>query len=729
MSKLIYIDQEKQIFHLHNQIISYIFRVNPKLNKLEHIYFGASVSPHPTVTNAVSSQPNWGETRIAGDSSTSLSRIMQEFPEFGTSDYRQPAFEIEYPAGDTVSNFLYDHYQIIDGAPQLAGLPQARYQTGECQTLLIFLKDQYSDLEIRLSYTIDQSNSCLIRNASIQNSGPKTYRLKKFDGFCLDLSNENFDLLTLNGTWGREKHLHREKIGPGIKEISSIRGASGHVHDPFIAIAQANATENSGRVYGISTIYSGNHKETVELDAYGVIRILTGINDRHFTWELTAGSSFTTPQSVLTFSNHGFNQMSQVFHQFINNHLLAPQWRQRKHPVLLNNWEATQFDFTESKIIELVTQGRELGCDLFVLDDGWFGHRDDDTSSLGDWTVNLDKLPHGLTNLSQKIHQLGMEFGLWFEPEAVSPDTAIFKEHPDWVIGVDSKNRTQGRNEYLLDFSNPAVIDNIFAQMDQILSQTKIEYIKWDMNRNMTEPFSNYLPTSQQGEFFHRYILGVYDLYQRLIDKYPDILFESCSGGGGRFDLGMLYYAPQTWGSDDTDPYERWIIQGSESYLYPLQTIGAHVSASPNQQTGRQTSLHTRGNVALFGTFGYELDLSELSDDDKAEIKAQIRLRKQYDNLLLQGRFYRLETIANSSDAWMVVSDSGKQALVCSFQTLTHPNAGYDRVYLRGLLAEQKYQINHEFEMYGDELMNVGLPLKHDSLQDFDSLLFEIIAI
>lgn len=730
MTDLIRVDKERKIFYLSNQKISYIFRVTPKIKKLEHVYFGERVNSHQTIENLIQSDSAWGEKRIPGDDNSSLSRIMQEYPEYGTSDYRSPAFEIDYPTGDSISNFEYSDYKVIDGAPVIKDLPHVRYNDSDCQTLTITLKDQYSDLVLKLNYTIDNDSASVIKNVTIKNTGSEVYNLENIKSSCLDVPNEDFELITLNGIWAREKLVNREPINPGIKEISSLRGASGHVHDPFIALVKPETTQNSGIVYGISTIYSGNHKETIELDAYGVVRVLTGINDNHFTWNLTAGESFTTPQSILTFSNQGLNQMSQTFHSLVRNHLIDPKWRDIKHPILINNWEATYFDFNEDKISALATQAADVGCDLFVLDDGWFAQRNSEKGSLGDWRVNYDKLPHGLTGISKKIHDLGMKFGLWFEPEAVSNDVPIFKQHPDWIIGVNNKSYSQGRNEYLLDFSNPQVVDNIFEQMDKILSATKIDYIKWDMNRNITEPHSNYLKKNQQGEFFPRYILGVYDLYARLIKKYPKILFESCASGGGRFDLGMLYYAPQTWGSDDTDAFERWQIQTGESYVYPLSSIGTHVSVSPNQQTGRIISLQTRCNVALFGTFGYEMNLLDLTDEEKVEVRQQIKLRKKYDELIAQGNFYRLRTRLSGTDAWMVVSNDQKQALVCYFKGLSHPNFGYDQVRLSGLNENTRYSINDSYDAYGDELMNIGLPLHYQAsaneMRDFESTLFEI---
>ncbi|HIY94027.1 alpha-galactosidase [Companilactobacillus sp. HBUAS56275] len=732
MNTLIQVDTDKKIFYLCNKEISYIFRVLPKTQKLEHIYFGRHVASHGTVKNVTQADKAWGEDLIAGNQYSSLSRLMQEYPEYGTGDYRLPAFEINYPDGDEISNFEYANYKIIDGVPDIKGMPHVRYSKSDCQTLIVTLKDQYSGLKMKLNYTIDSINASLIRNVEVVNDGEQIYTVKSLKSMALDVPNDDYDLITLNGIWAREKQVNRESINPGIKEISSRRGASGHVHDPFVALVSSETTQNSGEVYGISTIYSGNHKETVELDAYDVVRVTAGINDDHFSWDLNPGENFVTPQTILVFSDRGFNKMSQTFHNLVRNHLIAPRWRKRKNPVLINNWEATYFDFNEKKILDLAKKASQVGCNLFVLDDGWFAERNSEKGSLGDWRVNYKKLPHGLDGLSSRIHKLGMDFGLWFEPESVSEDTPIFKQHPDWIIGIKNKSHSQGRNQYLLDFSNPAVVDNIYKQMDKILSTTKIDYIKWDMNRNITEPYSQYLSLNQQGEFYHRYILGVYSLYERLVKKYPEILFESCASGGGRFDLGMLYYAPQTWGSDDTDAYERWEIQKGESYVYPLSTIGTHVSASPNHQTGRQTPLKTRGNIALFGTFGYELDLLNLSELEIEIIKQQINLQRKYAELIATGDFYRLKTSLSSTDAWMVVSRDGQQALVCYFKGLSHPNMGYDHVKLYGLNDEIRYSINDSYYLYGDELKNIGLPLEYslngDRIQDFDSKIFEIKA-
>lgn len=733
MRKLIFVDDDNQIFHLHNKKISYVFRVAPNLKKLEHIYFGKSIRPHNTVTNSINSQPAWGEKRINHDDYSSLSRISQEYPEFGTSDYRTPAFEISYPKGDSISNFEYRTYSIEDGAPEIKGMPNVRYSKDECQTLTIVMEDEYSGLLMLLNYTIDTENSSIVRNVTIENRSNSEYNIDSLKSMSLDIPNENFDLITLNGIWAREKIVNREKINPGIKEISSIRGASGHVHDPFIAIANHETTQSQGDVIGISTIYSGNHKETIELDSYDIVRVTAGINNSHFSWHLSSGESFTSPQSILAYSSQGFNHLSQTFHNIVRKHLIDSKWILKKHPILINNWEATYFNFNEDKIIKLADRASKVGCDLFVLDDGWFSNRNSEEGSLGDWTVDHEKLPNGLSGLSKRIHELGMDFGLWFEPESVSKNTGLYRKHPDWIIGVKGKSYSQGRNQYLLDFSNPEVVDNIYSQMDKVLSKTKIEYIKWDMNRNITEPYSSVLNEKKQGEFYHRYILGVYSLYEKLTSSYPNIRFESCASGGGRFDLGMLYYAPQTWGSDDTDAFERWQIQTGESYVYPLSSIGTHVSAVPNHQTGRVTPLNTRGNIALFGTFGYELDLLRLTDSEMEEIRKQISKRKKYDYLISNGDFYRLDTKLDDTNAWQVVSNDKKSVLVCYFKGLSHPNTGYDRVRLFGLNSDDKYLINDSYLLYGDELMNLGLPLgnynKDHSKIDFDSKLFEIKAV
>ncbi|HAQ7809178.1 TPA: alpha-galactosidase, partial [Enterococcus faecium] len=529
--------------------------------------------------------------------------------------------------------------------------------------------------------------------------------------FNLDLPNQHYDWLHLDGAWARETQISRNSIAYGVQEVASTRGASSHVHNPFMAVCESNATEEQGKVYGFSLIYSGNFVARLQLDTYDILRIQMGINPFEFAWQLTPKSTFLTPEAVLVYSEAGFNGMSQSFHHFFQEHLISPRWSHKQRPVLINNWEATYFDFDSEKLLQIAEKAAAIGVDLFVLDDGWFGTRNSDNGSLGNWQVQLAKIPEGISAFATKINQLGLEFGLWFEPEMISTDTPLYEMHPEWVIGNSEKQISHGRNQFVLDFSNPEVVETIFQQIDCVLACGKITYLKWDMNRYISEPFSNYLADGNQGELFHRYILGVYDLYEKILAKYPDLLIESCAGGGGRFDPGLLYYAPQTWASDDTDGVERLKIQYGASMVYPLASIGSHLSQIPNHQVGRSPGLTFRNQVAMFGTYGLELDITRMSDVELQQVKAAIATFKEYRELIHEGRFYRLNSpFDNTQCSWMVVSKDLSEALVADYQVLGKPNPAYRRLLLAGLDLEANYQINQLPQLRsGKDLSSIGL--------------------
>ena len=478
-----------------------------------------------------------------------------------------------------------------------------------------------------------------------------------------------------------------------------------------MAVCESNATEEQGKIYGFSLIYSGNFVARLQLDTYDILRIQMGINPFEFAWQLTPKSTFLTPEAVLVYSEAGFNGMSQSFHHFFQEHLISSRWSHKQRPVLINNWEATYFDFDSEKLLQIAEKAAAIGVDLFVLDDGWFGTRNSDNGSLGNWQVQLAKIPEGISAFATKINQLGLEFGLWFEPEMISTDTPLYEMHPEWVIGNSEKQISHGRNQFVLDFSNPEVVETIFQQIDCVLACGKITYLKWDMNRYISEPFSNYLADGNQGELFHRYILGVYDLYEKILAKYPDLLIESCAGGGGRFDPGLLYYAPQTWASDDTDGVERLKIQYGASMVYPLASIGSHLSQIPNHQVGRSPGLTFRNQVAMFGTYGLELDITRMSDVELQQVKAAIATFKEYRELIHEGRFYRLNSpFDNTQSSWMVVSKDLSEALVADYQVLGKPNPAYRRLLLAGLDLEANYQINQLPQLRsGKDLSSIGL--------------------
>ena len=713
MTNYIHINETNKEFHLTNGKISYIFRVMEQTQTLEQLYAGKAIRHRESFDHLIEREIRPSNNQVAGDHTTSLEHVKQELPVFGTTDFRYPALEIRYPDGDRISQFEYLDYQVIEGKKQLPGMPATFADAEEATTLEIRLHDRYSALILKLSYTIFHRLSALTRHAEISNNGEETYQLERLMSFNLDLPTDDFDFIHLHGAWARETQLERHPLLTGVQHISSTRGASSHVHNPFFALAKKTTTEQQGEVFGFSFVYSGNFLAQVEVDPYHVTRAMIGINPHQFGWELSPGEVFTAPEAVMVYSDAGLNGMSQTFHSLYRSHLISPKWSGRTRPILINNWEATYFDFNEEKIVELATDAQSLGIDLFVLDDGWFGKRDNDASSLGDWSVDHAKLPAGIIGLADKIHNLGLQFGLWFEPEMVSIGTPIHDAHPDWKIGNPHKNISHGRNQYVLDFSRPEVVDNVFNQMDAILKSGKIDYVKWDMNRYISEAFSQALSSERQGEILHRYILGVYALYEKILAKYPELLIESCAGGGGRFDPGLLYYAPQTWASDDTDAVERLKNQYGTSMVYPLSAIGSHVSEVPNHQVARITSLKMRGDVAAFGTFGYELDSTKLTADEKAIIADQIVQVKGWQTLIHQGDFYRLMSpFESNTTAWMVVSADKSEALVGVYHVLAKPNYAYERILLAGLDAAMLYRINgNETARYGDDLMQTGLLL------------------
>lgn len=719
-------DEKARSFHLSNGLISYIFAVNDGI--LEHRYFGRKVArytggySYPAADRSFSPNPPESGSRLF-----SYDTMMLEYPA-NTGDYRSQALEIEYPDGSNVSDFRYLGYDILKEKPVLPGLPFF-YDEGDSETLILHLKDAKEDLYLDLTYTIYQNRRAITRSNRLQNGSQKMVHITKMASAVVDFNNRELDLIHLSGSWSREREIVREKITAGVKAFGSSRGSSSHHHNPFAALAEPAATEKQGEVFGASLVYSGNHEFLIEKDPYRQTRLLLGINPQNFRWELAAGDEFTTPEAVLVFSENGLNEMSHTFHRLIQERLVRSRYKDQPRPILTNNWEATFFDFDEDKILRIAKEAKEIGAELFVLDDGWFGHRDDDTTSLGDWVEDRRKLPHGLKGLSDKIHEMGLTFGLWFEPEMVSKESRLFEEHPDWVLQIPGRPMSPGRGQFVLDFSRKEVRDTIYTTMAQVLRDVRVDYVKWDMNRNMTEVFSASCRSSQQGEVSHRYILGLYDFLDKLNREFPEILFESCSGGGGRFDLGMLAYMPQVWTSDNTDAVSRMKIQYGTSLVYPPATMGAHVASVPNHQTGRMTSLKTRGNVAMSGIFGYELDLTALTVKEKAEMKEQVAFYKEHRQLIQYGTFYRLkDPFAGNEAAWVFVAPDKSEALVFYSRILAEASAPFHTLTLTGLDPSLFYE-GAELSGYGDELMTIGFYAQSDSRGDFQSNLYYLKAV
>jgi len=702
--------EECRQFHLTNGDVSYIFRVSED-GKLLQLYYGAAV-PERDYSYLVELQHRPMTTyRKEGDLRYSLEHVRQEFPEYGTTDFRHPAICLRQGNGSRITDFVYVSHQIVDGKPALEGLPSTytEIQT-EAKTLILTLRDALTEVEVQQFYTIFTDWPVIARSSKVINQGRKTCYLESLASLSLDLPDADYDWLQLSGAWARERHIKERPLQQGIQSIESTRGISSPHHNPFVALKRAETTEFSGPVLGAALVYSGNFLIQAEVDTYDVTRLQLGINPFGFEWKLAPGQSFTSPEALLVYSERGLNGMSQVFHQLFRRRLSRGYWRERARSVLINNWEATYFDFSENQLLELAEKAQDVGVELFVLDDGWFGQRTNDRAGLGDWFANPERLPRGLGSLAGRIHGLGMQFGLWFEPEMVNKDSQLYRTHPDWLLAVPDRQPHHGRNQFVLDYSRPEVVDEIFERLSAIIEEAQLDYIKWDMNRPLTDVFSDAWPADQQGEIFHRYVLGVYDLYERLISRYPSLLFESCSSGGGRFDPGMLYYAPQAWTSDDSDAIERLKIQYGTSLLYPLSSMGAHVSIVPNHQTNRLTPLKTRGNVAFFGSFGYELDLNQLSSEELAEVRKQIAFYKRHRELIHNGTFYRLQSPfkRDGQTAWMLVSQDQNTALLGTFKILNQVNRSHQRLQLKGLAVDKVYRL--EGRSYtGAELMRVGL--------------------
>lgn len=734
----IQVNASNRLFHLQTKHTSYVFHVIED-GSLGQLYYGPKIPFKDDYANLnTREEHDCTNTRTDEDVEFQAELLKQEYAGLGKGDYRYPAFQITYPNGSRTSEFQYRDYELKDGKARLTGLPSTfADDSNDSQTLTVKLAD--GDLELQLHYTVFADEDVIVRSTTFVNHG-KTVFLNRALSAQLDLPDANYDFIQFAGSWSRERHLHRNHLRPGTQSISSLRTASSHQENPFFMLARPHTDNNQGAVFGFNFVYSGNFLDSVEVDQFDTTRVLIGINPDEFGWKLNSGDSFQTPEVIFSYTDNGFNALSQQLGAFYAQHLINPHFAHQERPILINNWEATFMDFTEDKLMPIVERAKELGIEMFVLDDGWFGHRDDDRSSLGDWFVDEKKFNHGIAGFAKRVHDLDMKFGLWFEPEMISIDSKLYQTHPEWMIKTPGRGQTPGRHQFVLDMSRQEVVDYLFGLMSHIIQDAKLDYIKWDMNRNITEMYGADLPADQQLEFSHRYILGVYDLYDRLTKAFPDVLFESCASGGGRFDLGMMYYAPQAWCSDDTDAVERIKIQDGTSYGYTPSMWGAHVSAVPNDQVGRLTSIDTRAKVAYFGAFGYELDVTELSDEEQATIKQQVAFYKQYRKLFQFGTFYRLETPDTSDNVygWETVSHDKQTAIGMRYQILNGANPAYIRYYFKGLDPERRYTVNDGSEVFsGAELMNAGyfVPRVMNRLQspkvpsDFHADMFIVKAV
>lgn len=711
---MILFDEKSMAFRLDTPNSSYNMQVLD-YGFLAHTYYGAKISDidlgYTFQKYDRSFAPNPNES--FKDRSYSLDFMLQEIPCNGTGDFRTSALSIRDSNGNTATSLKYKSHKIYRGKPKLKGLP-ATYTEDESQadTLEILMEDNISGAEVTLIYTAFNKLDVITRSLIIKNKSSKNLNIEKVMSVNVDFDTCDFDMIHLYGAHCRERNIERRKLYHGKQSIESKRGSSSHHHNPFFALTSHNADENSGDVYGFSFVYSGNFLAEVEVDQFNTTRATMGINPTDFDWCIEPNCEFVAPEVVMVYTNKGIGEMSRIYHKLYQNNLCRGKWKKARRPILVNNWEATYFKFDDNKLVNIARDAADLGIEMLVMDDGWFGHRDDDLTSLGDWFVNETKIKGGLNNLVKQVNDLGIKFGIWFEPEMVSEDSELYRKHPDWCLHVEGRPLSRARHQLVLDFSRQDVRDYIFNRLKEILESANIEYVKWDMNRNITEAGSSLLSADRQKEVFHRYILGVYDMLEKLVTTFPDILLEGCSGGGGRFDPGMLYYSPQIWTSDDTDAIERLKIQCGTSLVYPISAMGAHVSASPNHQTQRVTPFKTRGIVAMSGTFGYELDLNKLTEEEKELVKQQVSEFKKYYNLIAYGDYYRIINPFENDDfcAWCFISSAKDEVLINFVQARCHANPPLVRLKLNGLSPDKKYVEETTSKIYsGDTLINSGL--------------------
>ena len=706
-------DSKNRTFHLQGKNTSYVLQVI-KDGYLAHLYWGAKIKNYNGSNPIAFIDRGFSPNPDPLDRTFSLDTIPCEYPAYGNGDFRIPAYQLQLENGSTVTDLRYKSHKIYSGKPTLEGLPSTyTLNDNEAETLEITLEDNLIGLNATLIYTVFNNLNVITRSVRLCNNGNENLKLLRALSASVDFRDNEFELITLYGSHTNEKNIARRPIVSGIQMVDSCRGASSPQQAPFLALVRKNTTEDTGEVYSFNLVYSGNFTAQVQLDPYGNTRVNIGINPFDFTWLLKPNESFQTPEVVMTYSSKGLGEMSRTYHDLYTTNLCRGKFKNKVRPILINNWEATYFDFNAEKIKKIIKAGKNLGMELFVLDDGWFGNRNNDLSSLGDWVVDKSKLPNGLEDLADYTTSLGMEFGLWFEPEMVSEDSDLFRTNPDWCLHVPSRKPTVGRNQLILDLSRKEVCNYLIDSLSSILSNNKITYVKWDMNRHMTDIGSSSLPSERQRETAHRYMLGLYYVMETLTSKFPNVLFESCSSGGGRFDAGMLYYMPQTWTSDNTDAVCRLKIQYGTSLVYPPITMGSHVSTSPNHQVGRVTPLETRAHVAMSGNFGYELDLTSLSSEEEEIIKEQISVYKEIRNIIQFGTFYRvLSPFELNEAAWNFVSKNQEEFVAFYFKILSEPGTSIRIIKFKGLNPDFLYKNLETSEVfYGDELMNVGITI------------------
>ena len=722
--------EDERVFKLDTPHSSYLIGIVDDRKYIGHIYYGKYVADHHLSYLMRLDENPFVPSVNKRDTGSFLDAFPMEYPTHGLGDFREACLRVKTKSGHSACQLTYLSHEIFEGKKKLEGLPATFGDEKDCTTLELHCIDDVLDLKVTLVYTAFNDIDVITRSVRVENKSLDEIKLTRVYSTCLDIDDDDYDMINLHGSWARERHVERRKVGYGKQGAASIRGESSHQDHPFLALLQKNANEDQGEVYGFSFVYSGNFIAQAEKNQFDTVRVVMGINDTDFEWHLGSGEVFTAPEVVMVYSEQGIGRMTRTFHDLYRKHLIRGEYKDKKRPILINNWEATYFDFDTEKLLDIARRASKLGIEMLVMDDGWFGDRSSDNSALGDWQVNEEKLKGGLKYLVDEVNKLGMKFGIWFEPEMISPDSNLYRSHPDWAIQVPGREGTLCRNQYVLDLTRKEIRDYVFDAVSKILNSANIEYVKWDMNRPLTDIGSSYLDSKHQGELYHRYVLGVYELQERLIEAFPHLLLENCSGGGARFDPGMLYYSPQIWCSDDTDAIERLLIQEGTAMIYPLSTIGAHISVCPNHAVGRVTPFETRGYVALTGTFGYELDVTKIPKEEQQMIPEQIAMYHKYNDLIREGDYYRIAnySVNHLYDCIEVVSKDKKEALVIFIQVLAVANHKSKRIRLKGLNDCFMYKIEGDDKEYGgDVLMHAGINIKRE-FGDFKGQLIHLVA-
>ena len=697
--------EKERIFKLDTPNTSYLLGIVDEENFIGHIYYGKRLQGHDIAYRMRTQEAPFVPSQNNRERCSFYDCFPFEYPTAGLGDYRESCLSVRTMGGYLGCNLSYVSHRILEGKPQLEGLPATFADKETATTLELTCVDNHIGMKVLLYYTAFCDTDVITRSVKIINEGTQAFYLTKVLSACLDMDNQDYEMISLHGSWARERHIQRKKVGYGIQKVSSFRGESSHQDHPFLALVSPSTTQEMGEVYAMNFVYSGNFQAQAEVSQFDSIRMSMGIHPENFCWKLEQGESFQAPEVVMVYSSQGLDGMTTAFHHLYKRHLIRGEYKDKKRPILINNWEATYFNFTTEKLLSIAKEASGLGIEMLVMDDGWFGARSSDNCALGDWQVNEEKLPGGLKYLVDEVNKLGMKFGIWFEPEMISPDSNLYRAHPDWAIAIPGRVATESRQQYVLDLSRQEVVDYVYECVAKILRSANIEYVKWDMNRSMADVYASNVT--------YDYVIGVYDFLEKLTSKYPNILIEGCSGGGGRFDAGMLYYTPQIWCSDNTDAINRTRIQYGTSFFYPVAAMGSHVSAVPDHQTGRVTSLHTRGVVAMSGTFGYELNPALLSVEEKAEIRMQLAKYREHQELIREGNYYRLsDPFQDDLAAWMVVSEDQNQALVSAVRLTAEANPVAAYVTPRGLAEDAFYLEKTTGKVYaGAALMEAGILL------------------